>query len=155
MQLGSSWVAELSFDRVRVAPAARRGAGGGGAVACGEEPEGRLQWNGWEVNWRQDTAGTLRRSSFVTWVTPGDNRVRSLASGDRIVPLGGVGRRRVRRLLMEARVPFRERDGYPVLVRSDEILWVPGVCRSRNAVPRAGEPAVRIEARVARDDDAD
>jgi hypothetical protein len=56
---------------------------------------------------------------------------------------------------MEARVPFRERDGYPVLVRSDEILWVPGVCRSRNAVPRAGEPAVRIEARVARDDDAD
>jgi tRNA(Ile)-lysidine synthase len=154
MQLGSSWVAELSFDRVRIAPDTHGAAHDEGAVTCGVEPEGRLKWNGWEVSWRQDTTGTLRRSSFVTWVTPGDNRVRSLASGDRIVPLGGVGRRRVRRLLMEARVPFRERDGYPVLVRSDEVLWVPGVCRSRNAVPRAGEPAMRIEARVAGDDDA-
>ena len=155
MQLGSSWVAELSFDRVRIAPATRGVADDERVVACGEEAEGRLQWNGWEVSWRQETAGTLRRSSFVTWVTPGDNRVRSVASGERIVPLGGVGRRKVRRLLMEARVPCRERDRYPVLVRSEEVLWIPGVCRSRNAVPRPGEPAVRIEARVAGDDHAD
>ncbi len=154
MQLGSGWTAELSFGRVRIAPLARE-AVAGVSVACGGEPEGLVQWNEWEVRWCQDTAGTPLRRSFTTWVTAGESSVRSVASGDRMVPLGGVGRRKVRRLLMEARVPFRERDAYPVLVRREAVLWIPGICRSRDAVPRPGEPAVRIEARAAAGEQAD
>jgi tRNA(Ile)-lysidine synthase len=154
MQLGSNWMAELSFDRVRIAPA-RGNAVREQAVDCGEDAPGLVQWNGWEVSWRRDRVGAVQRESFVTWVTPGESRLRAAARGDRIAPLGGVGRRKVRRLLMEARVPVRERDGYPVLVRRDEVLWIPGVCRSSAAVPGAGEPAVRIEARAAGEERTD
>jgi len=154
MQLGSSWVAELSFDRVRIAPAARSAARDE-AVACGDDAGGRVRWNGWDLSWRRDPVGALHRKSFVTWVTPGANRVRAVARGDRIAPLGGVGRCKVRRLLMEARVPLREREGYPVLVRDDEVLWIPGVCRSGAAVPQPGEPAVRIEACAAGEEHTD
>ena len=36
---------------------------------------------------------------------------------------------------------------YPVLVRGEEILWVPGVCRSATDVPKPGDAALRIDAR--------
>ncbi len=147
LQLGSGWEAELVFDRVRIVPAARSG-DGPAAVDCGEQPEGSVAWHGWELRWQSESAGQTVRQSFTTWVTPGTGTVRAPAAGDRIVPLGGVGRRRVRRLLMEARVPFRERGSYPVLVRESEVLWIPGICRSTAAVPQAGQPALRIEARA-------
>ncbi len=151
MQLGSGWEAELSFDRVRLV-AAERGGAVLGSVACGTGSEGRVAWGAWELTWHSEAAGRTTRMSFSTWVTPGASTIRAACSGDRLVPLGGVGRRKVRRLLMEARVPFRDRDAYPVLVRNGNVLWVPGICRSRVAVPRLGEPAVRIDARTTRPD---
>ena len=62
-----------------------------------------------------------------------------------MVPLGGVGQRRVRRLLMEARVPRSERVNYPIVARGETILWVPGICRSADELPRSGTPAVRLD----------
>jgi tRNA(Ile)-lysidine synthetase-like protein len=103
-----------------------------------------VAWHGWELRWQSESAGQTVRQSFTTWVTPGTGTVRAPAAGDRIVPLGGVGRRRVRRLLMEARVPFRERGSYPVLVRESEVLWIPGICRSGEYYPadeRRGRPS--------------
>jgi len=87
------------------------------------------------------------RAAYATWVTVGPGLVRAPRGGDRMVPLGGVGRRKVRRLLMEARIPAAERDRFPVVVRGDEVLWVPGVCRAAAAVPQPGEAALRLEAR--------
>ena len=84
--------------------------------------------------------------SFATWVTVGSWAIRGPASGDALFPLGGVGRRKVRRLLMEARIPWCERDGYPLLVRDDTVLWIPGVCRARAALPPPGATALRLEA---------
>ena len=147
MQLGAGFEAELAFDRLRIVPVSGRSATPGG-VACGAEPEGVVRWHGWELAWRPDRAGRATRRSLVSWFTPGEGILRAAAEGDRIEPLGGVGRRRVRRLLMESRVPFAERAGYPVLVRGDDVIWIPGVCRSRLAVPQAGESAMRLEARV-------
>src|SRR5437667_352326 len=62
-----------------------------------------------------------------------------------VAPLGGVGRRPLRRLLMEARVPRSERGRYPVVARGATILWVPGVCRSAADLPGPGTPAVRLD----------
>ncbi len=151
MQLGAGFEAELAFDRLRIVPVS------GGSVAvedavCGTEPEGALRWHGWELAWRPDRAGRATRRSLVSWFTPGEGTLRAAEEGDRIVPLGGVGRRKVRRLLMESRVPFAERASYPVLVRDDDVLWVPGVCRSRLDVPQAGESAMRLEARLLTED---
>ena len=147
MQLGAGFEAELAFDRLRIVPVSGRSATVEGVV-CGAEPEGVVRWHGWELAWRPDRAGRSTRRSLVSWFTPGEGIFRGAAEGDRIAPLGGVGRRKVRRLLMESRVPFTERAGYPVLVRDDDVLWIPGVCRSRLDVPQAGGSAMRLEARV-------
>ncbi|PYP19127.1 MAG: hypothetical protein DMD54_03745, partial [Gemmatimonadetes bacterium] len=62
-----------------------------------------------------------------------------------VVPIGGVGHRPLRRLLMEARVPRSERSRYPVVSRGETILWVPGICRSREGLPEPGTQAVRLD----------
>ncbi|MGH7700376.1 MAG: tRNA lysidine(34) synthetase TilS, partial [Gemmatimonadales bacterium] len=69
--------------------------------------------------------------------------------------LGGVGRRAVRRLLMEARVPRSERAAYPVLARGETILWVPGICRSGADLPPPGTRAMRVDVTDNREPEAD
>src|SRR5207244_9313092 len=64
-----------------------------------------------------------------------------------LVPLGGIGRRPLRRMLMDARVPRSDRPGYPVVARGETILWVPGICRSADDLPRPGTRAVRVDVR--------
>jgi len=46
---------------------------------------------------------------------------------------------------MEARVPRGDRATYPIVVRGETILWVPGICRSADDLPRPGTPAVRVD----------
>jgi tRNA(Ile)-lysidine synthase len=148
LDLGERWVAETVFDRLRLArPPKRSTAQPPGAVRVGVGERGEARWRGWCITWRQERAGRARRSSRGTWVTPGLLTLRSAEQGERVHPLGGVGRRPVRRLLMEARVPRRERTGYPVVVRGTSVVWIPGVCRSDAALPSPGEPALRLDAR--------
>jgi tRNA(Ile)-lysidine synthetase-like protein len=87
----------------------------------------------------------VQRQGWRTWIAAGEWAVRAWASGDRVAPLAGAGRREIRRLLAEARVPRRERGGWPVVTRGETILWVPGVCRGEAAVPEAGTEAVRLD----------
>jgi tRNA(Ile)-lysidine synthase len=149
-ELGGGWEAELVFDRVRLAPAARGdGSESPSEGAWGDRPAGSTQFGEWVISWRSDPAEVLRREGLSTWVTPGRGEVRAARAGDRMRPLGGSGSRKVRRMLMEARVPVRERSGYPVIARGTDVLWIPGVCRSADAVPRAGAPALRLDARTA------
>jgi tRNA(Ile)-lysidine synthetase-like protein len=57
--------------------------------------------------------------------------VRLARPGDRIQPFGMDGRRKVRDLLREARVPASQRASFPIV--TDErgaVLWVPGAARS-------------------------
>ncbi len=144
-ELGQGWEAELSFDRLRIAQVHELDALP--AVPAGEGAEGTAHWGRWVFTWRSEPAGLAVRRGYETWVTPGPMRIRGVAPGDRIRPLGGIGGRKVRRLLMEQRVPFRERAAYPVVERGTHVLWVPGVCRSSSNVPRRGDVALRVEAR--------
>ena len=143
--LGEGWCAEIVFDRIRLRRTRGAEAPPSPAVVTGEE--GALQFGAWEFRWRHELAGTVQRAGDVTWVRAEPLGIRAWVAGDRFTPLGGVGRRKVRRLLMEARVPLAERRGYPLLVTGDEVLWAPGVCRSNAAVPVPGERSLRIEAR--------
>jgi tRNA(Ile)-lysidine synthetase-like protein len=74
-----------------------------------------------------------------------DWQIRSARPGDRLQPLGGTGRRELRKVLMEARVPRGERAQYPVVARGETILWVPGICRCADALPAPGTRAVRLD----------
>jgi tRNA(Ile)-lysidine synthase len=64
--------------------------------------------------------------------------VRPLRAGDRILPFGGSvrgnardGRKKVKELLIDRKIPRDERWGRPVVCdAADAILWIPGVLRS-------------------------
>jgi tRNA(Ile)-lysidine synthase len=56
--------------------------------------------------------------------------VRSRRPGDRMGCFGMNGSKKLKDLFMEAKIPRKLRDRFPVVVAGDRILWVPGVRRS-------------------------
>jgi len=151
MQLPGGWTAETAFERLRVfreaapAPDAVNGTGDHGRAVFGE----------FVVSWEVAPApSALERAGWTTWIGPAGWELRSYHAGDRLVPLGGVGHRPVRRLLMEAQVPRGERGRYPVVARGETILWIPGICRSAADLPLPGTPAVRLDVTECREPQA-
>lgn len=53
--------------------------------------------------------------------------VRTRLPGDRIWPLGSKGRKKVKDLLVDRKVPRAKRDLLPLVCRGEEILWCGGV----------------------------
>lgn len=53
--------------------------------------------------------------------------VRSRREGDRIVPFGMRGRKKLSDLHIDRKTPLRKRDRYPVFEDADGIFWVPGL----------------------------
>ncbi len=150
LQLGSGWEAELVFGDLLIKPETPAGQSVAADLESGwgVGEGGCVHWPGWEFRWRVEPAAAIQRCSLTTWVTPGAGGIRVPRAGDKMLPLGGVGRRKVRRLLMEGRVPTRDRHRYPVVVRRRDIIWIPGICRSAASVPSVGDPAVRLDARA-------
>lgn len=143
--LGGAWQAEVTFDRLRVDRAGARQGGEVGEVVV-TDARGATEFGVYHVSWRPGSAPErLQRSAWTTWVSGDAWELRPMRRGDRLVPLGGVGRRAVRRMLMEARVPRGDRAGYPVVARGETILWVPGICRSASDLPAPGTRAVRLD----------
>lgn len=148
LSLGAGWWAEVAFDRVRVSHASAREVQQVVEVVevREEKKRGRAAFGTFQVEWSPEVApNRLARGDWTTWIAGGDWQVRPPRPGDRLVPLGGVGRRQVRRLLMEAQVPRGDRAGYPVVARGETILWVPGICRSAADLPHPGTRAVRVD----------
>ena len=144
-ELGQGWVAETAFGRLRILRLKESARTACETVRWGDGEAGRVRWGRWEICWSRERAGTPARDAIVTWVTEGWGEIRGLLPGDRILPLGGVGHRRVSRVLMERRIPRSERKSFPLLTRGESVIWLPGICRSGVAVPEAGEAAVRLE----------
>ena len=141
LSLGAGWVAEVAFDRLRV----YRGSSGAATPIVASREKGSALFGGFRVEWAPGPApARLPRSDWTTWIAGPRWEVRAPRPGDRLVPVGGVGHRPVRRLLMEARVPRSSRASYPVVARGETILWVPGICRSAADLPRPGTRAVRL-----------
>lgn len=65
---------------------------------------------------------------------PGELIVRSRRPGDRIVLFGSQATKKLKELLIDAKVPKAYRDRLPVVAAGDEIVWVPGLRRSATAV---------------------
>jgi len=144
LQLGGGWSAEVVFDRLRVSQAVD--------VDCALErispsgDRGSALFGAFEITWSPGPAPErIERATWTTWLDSAAWELRAPARGDSLVPLGGVGHRPLRRLLMEARVPRSVRMRYPVVSRGETILWVPGICRSAEGVPAPGTRAVRLD----------
>ena len=142
--LGGGWSAEVVFDRLSVSQAVD--------VDCALErispsgERGSALFGEFEITWSSgDAPERIERATWTTWLDSAAWEVRAPERGDALVPLGGVGHRPLRRLLMEARVPRSARTRYPVVSRGETILWVPGICRSAEGVPAPGTRAVRLD----------
>jgi tRNA(Ile)-lysidine synthase len=141
LELGAGWHAEVAFDRLRI----YRPAAPARAVAP-RASRGVAHFGDYAVKWGPAKAPRrMERAAWRTWILGKGWEVRGARPGDVIEPLGGVGRRPLRRILMEARVPRSERPRYPVVAQGETILWVPGICRSSAALPQPGTRAVRVD----------
>jgi len=145
--LGSQWFAELSFDRLRIGAHEPAPVGEAWALA-GRTGEGN--WGRWRFHWELETAPERQdRVGLSAWFTPDLLTVRGWLPGERLKPLGGAGRRLIVRCFQEVRVPRSRRHSWPVLARNDDIIWIPGVCRSDVLLPARGTEALRIDAEYA------
>lgn len=146
LSLGGGWSAEVAFDQLRVSREVA------GQVGCALErvwptgEQGMARFGEFAITWSTAPApDRIERATWTTWLDSAAWEVRPPARGDSLVPLGGIGHRPLRRLLMEARIPRSARTGWPVVSRGETILWVPGICRSAAGVPAPGTRAVRLD----------
>ena len=145
--LGSGWIAEVSFGRLRLArPPEPRDT----RDLALQGDRGTAVWSGWRFVWSHaEVPERQDRIAATAWLDPSASGlvVRTPHPGDRIRPLGGRGRLLVR-CLQDARVPRSRRPSWPVLESEGSIVWVPGVCRSDLLVPRAGAEGLRVHAEL-------
>ncbi|MFQ6672696.1 MAG: tRNA lysidine(34) synthetase TilS, partial [Candidatus Tectimicrobiota bacterium] len=85
---------------------------------------------------RRGHTGALpaERGTEAVWAEEavrGTVTLRTRRPGDTIIPLGGPGRRKLKKVLIDRKVPRAERDRVPVITTGqgadEEILWVVGV----------------------------
>ena len=144
LSLGGGWVAEAAFHRLRMT----RGTAAAPEQVVATADQGGAHFGTFQVAWRVEPApARVERGGWSTWLpaTGGGWELRPPRSGDRLIPVGGVGRRPLRRLLMEAHVPRGERAAYPVVARGETVLWVPGIARAAAEIPAPGTRAVRLD----------
>lgn len=77
--------------------------------------------------------------------------IRGLRAGDRIRPFGFDADKKVKRILIDRKVPRESRWGRPVVCDSrGEILWIPGILRSAHAtVTRQTRHTIVLQAEAA------
>ncbi len=144
--LSRGWRAELSFGRLRLARPADATPPLLWSI-MGEQGEG--MWGSWRLRWtRQNAPSRQERRGLTAWFAAESLVVRGWEAGQKVKPLAGSGRRLVVRCFQDARVPRSRRATWPVVVGGEEVVWVPGVCRSDALVPSSGSEALRVDAEL-------
>jgi tRNA(Ile)-lysidine synthase len=146
LPLSSGWRAELAFGRLRLVQVADATPLPVWSIR-GEQGEGvrgpwRLRWS------RQDAPSRQERAGLTAWFAAESLVVRGWEAGQKLKPYAGSGRRLVVRCFQDARVPRSRRATWPVVVGGEEVVWVPGVCRSDALVPSSGSEALRVDAEL-------
>lgn len=62
--------------------------------------------------------------------TPFPWTVRTFRSGDRIMPFGMTGRKKVKNLFIDRKVPLSERKRIPLFFCGEDLIYIAGVCTS-------------------------
>ncbi|MFL5496617.1 MAG: tRNA lysidine(34) synthetase TilS, partial [Gemmatimonadales bacterium] len=155
--LGGEWKAELAFGRLRLlrSPSGEHLAPADAWALDGESGEG--SWGGWRIRWNRELAPESQaRAALSAWFAPDPLpaeaqplAVRRWRPGEKVRPLAGVGRRLIVRCFQDARIPRTRRSEWPVLARQDDVVWIPGVCRSDALLPACGTEALRVDAEYA------
>jgi tRNA(Ile)-lysidine synthase len=71
--------------------------------------------------------------------------VRTFRPGDRIAPFGMSGRKKVKDIFIDRKIPISERKRIPLLFCGDELVWVAGVCVSESCrIDAPSDAVVRV-----------
>lgn len=62
--------------------------------------------------------------------TPFPWRVRTFCPGDRMMPFGMTGRKKVKDIFIDQKIPLSERKCIPLVFCGEELIWIAGVCLS-------------------------
>ena len=62
--------------------------------------------------------------------TPFPWLVRTFRPGDRMIPFGMSGKKKVKDIFIDRKVPLSERRRLPLLFCKDDLIWIAGVCAS-------------------------
>jgi tRNA(Ile)-lysidine synthase len=145
--LGANWTAELGFDRLRLSPTEPELTIEPWSLA---DQRGEGTWGRWKLRWEPAPAPEHQdRVGLSAWFIPDPLTVRRWTPGEKVRPLGAIGHRLVVRCFQEVRVPRSRRGSWPVLAQSNDVLWIPGVCRSGIRLPAEGTEALRVDAEYA------
>ena len=156
IQLAGGWqlVRSREYLQLRAADAADEapsqrapgGRGAQGAQGVAAPLAGDVTWDGlWSFRVMDEADVAARPDAWIARLPsdrplvvrrwqPGDRM--SVRRGDRLVV------KKVKSLLSDAAVTGHVRGRWPVVVRGDEVVWVPGVCRTDAATERSGWPVV-------------
>ena len=71
--------------------------------------------------------------------------IRTFRPGDRMVPFGMSGRKKVKDIFIDKKTPLSERRRIPFLVSANEVIWIPGVITSeRCRIKPTSDAVVRL-----------
>lgn len=104
----------------------------GGGVFSVEEAVPPADWSTVSA----DTAWFDAGSTPFPWL------LRTFRPGDRIVPFGMTGSKKVKELFIDARIPLRERRSIPLVFSGGRLIWVCGVRVAEGARVATGTPEV-------------
>jgi tRNA(Ile)-lysidine synthase len=145
--LSSGWKAELSFGRLHLVHSSTSVVPGAEWMIDGDRGEGT--WGQWRLTWSRVLAPAgQERVGLTAWFTPESLTVRGWEAGEKVRPLAGTGRRLVVKCFQDARVPRSRRQSWPVVAGAEEVVWIPGVCRSDALLPPQGTEALRVDAEL-------
>lgn len=92
-----------------------------------------------------DRGGWSACFDYGAVVEAGGVRIRRMEPGDRMAPMGMKGRKKLKDIFIDAKVPRERRAVTPVFVAGREIIWVAGLRQSELfKVGRATERVLRI-----------
>ncbi|MEE3180649.1 MAG: tRNA lysidine(34) synthetase TilS [Planctomycetota bacterium] len=110
-----------------------------------------VTWGGWSLSARREAWGGPCSDPLEEWVDEysiGDGLlVRGRLPGDRVWPLGAPGSKKLKEFLRESGVSSPGRDGVPLVVSGEKIVWVVGqrLCQPFS-ISSAESRAVRLQA---------
>ncbi|MCH5185784.1 MAG: tRNA lysidine(34) synthetase TilS [Oscillospiraceae bacterium] len=73
--------------------------------------------------------------------------VRAKKDGDYFYPEGMEGRKKLKKLFSDLKIPVSKRSAVPIVVSGDEIVWIAGIRADRRFVALPGEISVKLEIR--------
>ena len=115
---------------------------------------GVVEWGNFVVTTSLGGSTVKTRTALDVWpavctlstarVGGGGLLVRGRRPGDRIDPFGLSGTKKLQDVFTDGKVPLGQRDGYPLVVRDGEVVWVPGYRIAAPYAVRNGEECLRI-----------